>query len=78
MLSRAEDCRDIPPTPTPIPPNDELPDIKPWRIPPDVEDIGRRLNEVRREFIIEVSRLEKDNSAPPPARYGMKPPKLPA
>jgi hypothetical protein len=51
-------------------------------MPPVVEDIlpeiGARLNEARLESITETLRLEKDKPPPPPIRYGMNPPKLPA
>jgi hypothetical protein len=41
-------------------------------------DIDDRLNELRAEPIAEGPRAGKERLAPPPVRYGMKPPKLPA
>jgi len=79
--------RRIPP-PNPIPlcePKDEKTRVrvpKSWPMPPCIvvipPVIGDKLNDVRVDPIADVARDVKERLLPPPMRYGMKPPKLPA
>jgi hypothetical protein len=56
--------------------------LEPGPRPPDIDDIeppnGARLNGARPEAIVGVGREGYARPLPPPMRYGMKPPKVPA